>query len=297
MAVSQGLCIVAPPESGEVRDRISPEQRQWVSDLRLLAQEREQEVAIFRTVLRTSRQRGQTGRRFFVLDPWEADRLYRLVHRGYDAVFQTGQARVLLNPTKMLETSNSRPLAQVVNHKAFFVQFDGITSASDTFETFDDWSKRAHCDSRRDCRVLPLHMFAPSRDWGALEAKDDRDAFEKSHGRPLQLKDEKARHWKQTNAWHGNDTLTIAKFELPTGFHWDVQSPNHTSRMSSLTAAWRFDSGAYVNVSPDGHVRGGQSKGVSAVKEGEAPRPVLPETPKAKKSKPRRKRNSAGTRS
>lgn len=272
-----GVCIVAPSEKGEQGDVITTDQRQWVTDLRALAQERKADVKIFRTVFRTSNQKGEKGRRFSVLDPWEAERLYRLTHRGYSAVFQTGSARILKDPTKLLESSNTMTLKNLMQHKVFFSQFDGFTAAADSFDVYDEWTANVRCENHRDCRALPLHMFAPNRDWGTLAERSSRNGFEQVHGKPLHLKDERSRPWKQATARHGNDTLTVANYELPTGFHWDVEASQNRSRMSSLTDAWRFDSGAYLNISPDGHARGGQSSGVSAVKEGQAPRPPIAE--------------------
>ena len=259
--------------------------------VRKLATDRGEEVLIFRTVLRTVTVKGQENRRLFVLNPWEADRLYRAVHRGFDAVFQAGQARVLVRPTRPVESSNSRTLRRVVEHKAFFAQFDGITPASDLFVEFDGWSSEAHCESHRDCRVLPLHMFSPTRDWKGLSTQSERDEFERTHGGPAHLIDVKSRRWKQTTVWHGNDSLIVAHHSLPTGFHWDVVSEGNTSRMSSLTATWRFEGSAYLNVSPDGYVRSGQSTGITAVMEEEAPRPPKPtEVKPSKRERARLKR-------
>ncbi|PYY34459.1 hypothetical protein [Curtobacterium sp. MCPF17_046] len=253
-------------------------------------------MKIFRTVFRRSAVRNDSGRSFHVLDPWEADRFYRDIHRGYDAVFQAGQARISLQPTKPLESSHLIPVSRLVRPKAFFVQFDGFTPPADSFEDFDSWAAAVDCGTHRDCRVLPHHMFSPSTDWQALETEDQRQAFEAAHGGPTHLHDEKSRPWNQTNAWHGNDTLEVARFDLPTGFHWDVVSARNTSRMSSLTSAWRFDGKAYLNISPDGFIRAGQSKGATATKEDEAPRPAPPEpaTPsKRERDRARRERQRA----
>lgn len=297
---ARGVCIVAPPDKGrEPRDRITQEQRQWVESVRQLAMDRGEDVLIFRTILQSVTVRGQVDRRLFVLNPWEAERLYRAVHRGFDAVFQAGQARVLLRPTGAIEASNTTSLRNVVAHKAFFVQFDGLTSPSDVFIEFDAWSRETHCESHRDCRVLPMHMFSPGRDWKRLSTRAERDAFERTHGTPTRLVDAKARHWNQTTAWHGKDSLTVANRSLPTGFHWDVVSDGNTSRMSSLTATWRFERGSYLNVSPDGHVRAGQSKGITAVKEDEAPRPARPaqvKTSKRERERLKRARQLANNR-
>lgn len=295
--MTAGICIVAPPDGEEVdgstaHGTITPQQRTWLEAVRKLAVGRGLAVDIFRTVPRVSRQKGEEGRRFSVVEPWEADRLYRLLHLGHDAVFQTGKAQVLLNPTGAYESSNVISLARLVRHKVFFAQFDGHTPPPDVLNEYDIWRSEPHCDSHRDSRVLPLHMFSPRGDLD-LRSEEGRKAFELVHGSPAQLKDEKSRPWNQTSAWHGTDDLTIAGFTLPTGFHWDVEAARNVSHMSSLTALWRFDKGAYVNVSPNGHIRGGQSKGVTAVKVGEAPRPAPPEAPKRSDRQARREKEAA----
>lgn len=288
-----GICIVAPPENTDADSSITSEQREWLEGVRELAIARDLKVEIFRTVPRVSRNKGEPNRKFSILEPWEADRLYRFLHRSYDAVFQTGKAQVLLNPTGEYHSSNVISLARVVRHKVFFAQFDGFTPPSEVLLEYDVWRSEGNCDSHRDCRVLPLHMFSPRRDWLDLRSEENRKAFELAHGVPSQLKDEKSRPWNQTAVRHGNDSLIIAGFTLPTGFHWDVEAAPNVSQLSSLTANWRFSKGAYVNVSPDGHVRSGQSKGVTAVKVDEAPRPAPPEPPKRSNREARREKEAA----
>lgn len=290
MTQQQGICIVAPPADGEANRRVTSAQTAWVDALRRASEARGETATVFRTVFRRSDVRGQPNRSFYVLDPWEAHRLYKAVHQGSDAVFQAGQARVLLDPTKPLESSNSVALMRIVQHKAFFAQFDGATEPDTTFAHLDTWREVNHCESHRDSRVLPLHMFSPSTDWGALETADDRRRFEDVHGGPTHLVDEDSRSWNQTTAWHGNDTLRVGGFALPTGFHWDVTAAKNLSRLASLTATWRFEGRAYLNVSPDGHVRAGQSKGITAVCEGEAPRPAPPAVTKPSKRERERQR-------
>ncbi len=270
-------------------------QSEWFRELNDLAEKREYKVTIFRTVLRASKRKGESGRRLSVLDPWEADRLYKLIHRGQFAVFQCGSARVQLNPLNILSSATSTSLERVVRYKAYFAQFDGSTGPEALFKQFDDWRDTVHIETHRDCRVLPLHMFAPKRDWTELEPIDGRAEFEKVHGRPSQLQDEAARPWKQPSALHGRDSLFIANFVLPQGFHWDVDAAVNESRLASLVELWKFPPGSYANVSPDGHIRGGQRSGVSARREGAAPRPPeseqSPSESKRRNSSRRRQRS------
>lgn len=286
---------MAPPERGAPGERCTPAQLDWIVAVRRLAEGRGHKVTIFRTVPRASRRRDESGRRYLLLEPWEADRLYKVIHRGHYAVFQAGKARVQLDPLKELSSASTIALARLVRYKSYFAQFDGSTAPSDLFEEFDAWAKKAHISTHRDCRVLPLHMFAPRRDWPGLTLSSGRDEFARVHGKPAQLADEDTRPWKQPNAMHGQEALLVANYSLPTGFHWDVNAARTVSRLASLIERWKFDQGAYANVSPDGHIRGGQRSGVSASREGTAPRPPEPEPTRASKA-PRLRRRPDGKR-
>jgi hypothetical protein len=280
-----GICIVAPPQVS-----VTQAQSTWIQELRAGATKRGQDVKIFRTVERVSERRDEPGRKLPILEPWEADRLYTLIHRGHYAVFQAGRARIRLDPIGELSSAASVALARVVRYKVYFAQFDGSTATEALFQEFDDWLGTPHIETYRDCRVLPLHMFAPQQDWSGLTPVEGREEFERAHGKPTKLIDECARPWKQPNAMHGQEALMVANWDLPKGFHWDVSAAANPSRLTSLVECWSFRPGAYANVSPDGHIRGGQSSGVSARREGTAPRPPVPEPARAGGKKPQRKR-------
>lgn len=281
----RGICIVAPPEATETQA-----QSAWINALRVEARRREQEVKMFRTVQRVSERRDEPKRKLSILEPWEADRLYKLIHRGNYAVFQAGGARVRLDPVGELSSATTVALATVVRYKVYFAQFDGSTAPKAYFQQFDDWMDTVHIDTPRDFRVLPLHMFAPQRDWSGLTPLEDREVFERLHGKPTKLIDQDARSWRQPNALHGREELVVANYDLPKGFHWDVSAAANPSRLTSLIERWSFPPGSYANVSPDGHIRGGQSSGVSARREGTAPRPPKLEPAGTGGRKPQRKR-------
>ncbi|HEY0119965.1 MAG TPA: hypothetical protein VGC04_14415, partial [Cellulomonas sp.] len=169
---------------------------------------------------------------------------------------------------------------------------DGSTLPAELYLEFDEWLKETHVESHRDARVLPLHMFAPRRDWPDLASPGGLDAFERAHGGPSRLSDEASRLWKQPNGLHGNDVLVVANHELPMGYHWDVGAAQTVSHLSSLVERWKFERGSYANVSPDGYVRGGQSSAESARRDGVAPRPPAPTleaTPKQRRRHSRQK--------
>ncbi|MCI2956354.1 hypothetical protein MN032_01510 [Agromyces atrinae] len=289
-----GVCIVAPPTTGVQGEGCTLRQQEWITTLRRLAEIDGHEVKVFRTVPRTSQRNDESGRRLFMLDPWEAERLYKLIHRGHFAVFQAGQARVQLDPLKPLSSVNTIALARLVRYKAYFAQFDGSTAPADWLAEFVAWANETHVDTHRDCRVLPLHMFAPHRDWPDLAPPTGRDEFALAHGGPSHLSDEESRAWKQPNAMHGQEALLVANHVLPSGFHWDVNAAATPSRLASLIERWKFDKGAYANVSPDGHIRGGQGSGVSASREGTAARPPEPEPARASKPATRTRRRRSG---
>ena len=280
-----GICIVAPPARGETEA-----QSTWIQDLRSGADEHGWKVTIFRTVQRASERRNESGRKLSILEPWEASRLYKLIHREHAAVFQVGSARIRLDPVGELSSETTVALARVVRYKAYFSQFDGSTAPETRLQEFTEWLGAVHIEAHRDCRVLPLHIFAPQRDWPGLDPIEGREEFERTHGKPTKLIDHGSRPWKQPNAMHGQESLIVANFALPQGFHWDVAAAANPSRLNSLTERWSFPPGSYATVSPDGHVRGGQSSGVSARRVDVAPRPPLPESKPAVDKKSQRKR-------
>jgi hypothetical protein len=291
-----GVCIVAPPVQGPAGVVCTTAQTAWIEKVRALAKSYGHSVTIFRTVARLSERKDESGRRLFLLDPWEADRLYKLIHRGCYAVFQAGQARVLPDPLSDISSATSISLERLIRYKSCFAQFDGATEPSELFVRFDAWAAAMPVSTHRDCRVLPLHMFSPSHDWLDLMQANGQHDFERMHGKPTQLADECARHWKQPSAVHGNDSLFVANHPLPTGFHWDVTAARTVSRLTSLIERWKFPPSAYANVSPDGHVRGGQSSAISARREGSAPRPPDPESARGGRKTSGRHQRSDGTR-
>lgn len=86
-----------------------------------------------------------------------------------------------------------------------------------------------------------------------LATKLGRDRFDEEHGGNTRT-DIRGLVWVH-GALHGRfaDTLTVAGFGLPTGFHWDVQA-NQEIELWTPTEGWRIRK--YVNISPDAHIRG-----------------------------------------
>lgn len=274
MSTTQGICLLAPPEGGDQPNTITTQQQEWISELQSLAAQSGLQVEIYRTVLRRSSKPGEEKRILYVLDPWEADRLYKSIHRGFDAVFQAGSAYAIRNINREIGSNNLINIKRLVSHKVFFSAFDGVPNAADSYAEWVVWLQSMHCKSHRDPRVIPTHMFSPESDWNTLSSDEEQDRFKKMHGGPTKLMDSKERHWQQTHAWHGNDSLTVGRFALPEGFHWDVKAARTTTRIHSLTSIWRFDENSYLNISPDGYIRSGQSLGTTAVMEDQAPRPA-----------------------
>ena len=57
---------------------------------------------------------------------------------------------------------------------------------------------------------------------------------------------------------HGREILHVAMRELAQGFHWDVSHSASNARLGNSSETWRVNKGGYVNVYPNGHIRGGK---------------------------------------
>lgn len=56
---------------------------------------------------------------------------------------------------------------------------------------------------------------------------------------------------------HGREILNVAGRELARGFHWNVSHSASNASLGNSSETWSVNKGGYVNVYPDGHIRGG----------------------------------------
>lgn len=229
-----------------------------------------------RTAISRLTQGENSGRTISLLQPQDADDLYRMSHRHPTAAIQIGSANVRLDPSKAPSARNTVSLKTYVQYKAFFhplgraqAEFD----ASAFLRPFDEWRCTTACDGERDPRCIPLHVFSPDREWLNLHEMAGIRAFEERHGKPISRRDDKDRDWNSPNALHGREAVVIAGTQLRSGFHWDVVSPRGANRLCTSTEVWGFTRGAYCNIYPDGTVRQGQRRGTRAKQVYKAERP------------------------
>jgi hypothetical protein len=100
---------------------------------------------------------------------------------------------------------------------------------------------------------LPFHIF--SGDHYQLSTAAGRDEFERRHGNASSRRDNRGLNWEiPGRAMHGRDALCVAGCWLRPGFHWDVSTPGRLLDVRTPLEVWRIE--RYVNVYPDGYVRG-----------------------------------------
>lgn len=254
--------IIAPPrdDTDPVQDQARVAVQRWV-------EQQGWECRTRRAVRFRIQNGGNTGRLMQVMEPHDADDLYRAIHRRPTAVVQVGGPAVRLDPSAAPSGRNSASLARFIRYKAFFRQLGRVSEGFDPVDLlhgFREWITDSACDGERDARCIPLHSFSPSREWDGLDNSDGISKFEARHGRPASRKDDQGRVWKSPNALHGRDSVVVAGVALRAGFHWDVVSPQSSGRLCTSSEVWGFTPDAYCNVYPDGVVRQGQRRGKRA---------------------------------
>lgn len=207
------------------------------------------------------------GRPYLLIEPRDAAELYAVLHRSRVLVLATAACHVRRNPSP--NPSRHRDLvglAGFVRYKASFGMLRDHGDISRVMERFVGWPSAHACDGLQDPRVLPLHVFDHSTEWAELDGREGVEFFAKTFGSGARRKDAGGRTWEQASAFHGRDSLTIAGYLLPHGFHWDVTRGDGGERIITTHEIWRLlNKYAYCNVYPDGYVRseGKDARGVS----------------------------------
>ena len=184
----------------------------------------------------------------------DAVKLYRRSHRARVGVFHRGSPRVRVMPRERM------PVSKFVRYKAYASPLpDDPTAVSACLDEYDAWCGCVGCENGNDPRCLPLHVF--ESDDTELDTAAQRRRFDKEHGSGTRRLDGQGLAWRlDPAAFHGRDTLHVAGHELAPGFHWDVSVDDGGSgTVMTPTERWTISAKmGYVNVYPDGHVRGGR---------------------------------------
>ena len=237
------LWIVFPntkrSRTSEVRKRLRTEcrSRDW------LVQERGSDVRRF------------NGRPVEVVAGVDAVNLYQRAHRVRVAVLFFGRPYVPLNPNARLDrVGHGVALDRFVRYKALAQRLpDDVTDLSGQLASCERWRESVACENGYDPRCLPLHLFKTRQN--ELDSHEGRTRFNCVHGAGARRRDNARLTWRLDAArFHGRERLYVAGRELAAGFHWDV-SVNGSAR-TMTTAVERWQVREYINIAPDGHLRG-----------------------------------------
>ena len=280
----QTLILISP-----ARAVITPEQELQRAKIQDLVAAQDLEVVHLRALSYKSVR--ETSRTVLVLDPWSALDLYEQIHLGYCLVVVIGRVRVMRRYKIGPSTSNSVPISKFVQHKAIVFSPSIISTEAQVhseIEQFYEWASSMHCSGERDHRVLPMHSFSPDEDWADLGTLQGIRRFERTHGTAGSLQDASSRPWKRADA-HGSLQTWVAGREITPGTHWDVQSTSATTTFYAIHQIWRIPKYGYLNVYPNGHVRGAKSNAVSMIDQADKPAWPVTTNPSKKVRKGRRK--------
>ncbi len=250
--------IIAPPLA---RDERAARSEVWRKAVQKLAEEAGMTVTTYRLSEVKVRNEGS----YLVMNGIDASKMYKTMHRDNCAVIQVGTgARVPFHPRDFAQRRNTMELEQFVRYKAVFSKVHGRTSPDDAMAVVAAQLTSLECDDERDPRCLPMHVFDPSHDHVACPLTDAVKVRAQYQGPKIRT-DRKSRQWHPPRGIpHGSDELRVRGRVLRAGYHWDVKSAANTSDLMTTLEIWKMPPGSYLNVSPDAHVRSGQSSAVSA---------------------------------
>lgn len=211
------------------------------------------------SVQRTVALAAGSGRVRNVVPRVHAMAIYVRMHRVPVALVADVQAVVRQNPSRPLRDDKLISLRDFARYKAFLVQRTTSGRLPEKWaDSLSAWCSGIHCDGHGDPRCLPLQTFDASRLDHDLNESAGRQAFTRQYGPPRQRVDDSHRSWRLADpgARHGRDPVTVAGRRLAEGIHWDVTGRGATT-LCTLDQVWRIQPRGYVNVYPDGALRGG----------------------------------------
>jgi hypothetical protein len=232
--------------------RMSGDDLSVVSSLR--AQASSQSAAFQQITLVSRSVRSQTNWCLDVSDRTSPMGLYREAHVVPLAVLALRKPVVALLEGQVDHRRN-RTMATLLRYKAFYRFVDG-TSATSAFVDATGWCNSTNCDGVLDPRAIPLHAFCPDDDRQDLSTLTGRRAFDQTYRYAGVRHDFERREW-QRGPDHTRIAHTVAGFAFPVGFHWDVQSKRHRTRIWTGDSEWRIERGGHLNVAPDASARQG----------------------------------------
>ena len=208
----------------------------------------------------SKRLRLPSGRTAYLLENIDAVNVYRRMHRTRVGVLYVERSEVCLYPDQRrgIQTDKLISLHRYCNYKAFLAR---IGEDPDDFvrwiSAFERWLEKTHCENFHDPRCLPFHVFATAHYEEGLNEPSERTEFNRKYGAGSTRTDSQGSQWVLVpRIFHGQEVLAVAGFELPKGFHWDVQGDGR--RLHTPEGEWVIH--RYTNVYPDAFIRGGKKK-------------------------------------
>ena len=199
--------------------------------------------------------RDSAGLTVRILRPSDAKEIYERSHRVRLCAIRFGKVRVRLNPTRhILDERWLASLDRFLRYKAFV---EPAGHPDELLARFDQWSTAITCENERRPEVLPLHTFAPRRDWDDLQSASGFREFERLHGSASNRRCESRLEWTTDPSLHGGrDPQYVGGLQLTNGLHWDVSGGD--AEILTATDAFKVGRGSHLNIYPNGHVRPGR---------------------------------------
>ena len=202
---------------------------------------------------KVSQTRRVDGRPIEFLTADDATNLYRRAHRLKVAVLFFGKPFVPLTPHPPYDSLRVG-LGRFVRYKAHAQRLPvRLTDVAPHLASCEAWHGSVRCEDGHDPRCFPLQLF--STNCTELDSRQERTTFNEVHGTGTRRVDDQGLRWQlDPHGFHGRDTLRVAGYELPRGFHWDV-SVGHGPKIIT-TAKERWQVRNYINIAPDAQLRG-----------------------------------------
>jgi hypothetical protein len=198
-----------------------------------------------------------------VISGQDSHDLYQKIHRSRTAVVSiqppNAAGPILFDRPiqairgRAIDFKKTISLRQFCINKAYFYKMRWDRNIHNWDSGFHSWTSRTHCEGILDPICLPFPVFCAEDHWPkSLRFTDSRRDFNHQFGTNDRL-DLRKLIWK-TREMHGTEIVNIAGFNLPRGYHWNVNSSLGLTQLFTPTEIWEINS--YVNVTPDACIRG-----------------------------------------
>ena len=223
------------------------------------------ELITRRTRSRRMSAEGAGARRINILEPADANELYRDLSLRKCYVLSRGSVFVLYDPRRDPPAKRDCfPLQRFVEHKAVYRTFEDGVDAAAELRRMMATGMPSDCVSYHDPRVLPLHVFDRKADGSKLDTEDGRSAFHWTYAIRGSWLSAVTGTWRPAaaGARHGlagpsGEALRVWDFMLPMGYHWDANAGRQRRTIVATACVWRVEQRGYVNIYPDSHIRSG----------------------------------------